>query len=332
MDQDNSGSASASDNSDHESDEESDYPQAALPEQLANAEIRSGKKREAPTIILATNALQDLKTLLKPPRKTGRGYVEPDINPFIRIRMEGMQAMLNFFVTKQSTTFDAWGKSSLQAAIALGHGTDCARRLRKLCRQFIDNRELLPINPFGHWNESMLSDEDLTNDINLYLMELGKNISASKLVEFLGRPDVRSKYEIEKTISERTAQRYLNSLGYRWSTPKKGQYADGHECEDVVHYQEMIFLPEWTKIVQCMESWSKENLPEFGPRMPGPEVVVWFHDETIFYAHDHHKKGWYHKDESAKPYVKGEGATLMVADFVSAKFGWLRSHNGTRTV
>ena len=329
MDQDNSSSDNSESASNHESDEESDYP--ALPKRLANAEIRAGKECEAPTIIHATKALQDLKTLLKPPRKTGRGYVDPDINPFIRVRMEGMQAMLNFFITKQSTTFDAWGKSSLQAAIGLGHGTDCARQLRKLCRQFIDFRDLFPINPFGHWNKSMLSNEDLTNEINLYLMELDKNISASKLVEFLGRPDVRSRHEIEKTISERTAQRYLKSLGYHWSTPKKGQYADGHEREDMVYYREKIFLPEWMKIAQRMESWSKENLPEFGPRMPGAEVVVRFHDETVFYAHDRRKKGWYHKDESAKPYVKGEGASLMVADFVSAKFGWLRSHNGTKT-
>jgi hypothetical protein len=80
-----------------------------------------------------------------------------------------------------------------------------------------------------------------------------------------------------------------------------------------------------------MENWSKENLPEFGPRMPGAEVVVWFHDEMIFYANDRHKKGWYHKDALAKPYAKGEGASLMVADFVSAKFGWLWSPDGTRT-
>ena len=54
------------------------------------------------------------------------------------------------------------------------------------------------------------------------------------------------------------------------------------------------------------------------------EVIVWFHDETIFYAHDRRKKGWYHKDAPAKPYTKGEGATVMVANFVSAKFGWNR--------
>jgi hypothetical protein len=98
--------------------------------------------------------------------------------------------------------------------------------------------------PFGDWNQSMLLDEDLASDINLYLQELGKEISACKLVDFLARPDVRLKHGVTKKISERTARQYLNVLGYRWRSPKKGQYADGHEHDDVVWYQEHRFLPK----------------------------------------------------------------------------------------
>ena len=162
-------------------------------------------------------------------------------------------------------------------------------------------------------------------------MEIGKEISAQKLTAFINREDIRLKYGIEKPISERTARRYLNRLGYRWSTPKKGQYADGHEREDVVNYRKHVFLPQWSRIQHRMASWSRDNLEEYGPKMQGREVIVWFHDETIFYAHDRRKKGWYHKDAPAKPYTKGEGATVMVADFVSAKFGWLCSPDGQRT-
>ena len=36
-----------------------------------------------------------------------------------------------------------------------------------------------------------------------------------------------------------------------------------------------------------------------------------------------------HKSEDAVPYTKGEGALQMVADFVSADHGWLRSPNGS---
>jgi len=295
------------------------------------ASTRPGKEREAPTQRMANEALRDLRALLHPPRKKGRGYIDPNINLFVRTRMEGMQSMLNFYVNKDSHTYDAWGASSCQAAIALGHGRHCARQLRILTRQFIKDRKLLPINPYGDWNESMLVDEDLTNDISLYLLEIGKEISAKKLMDFLAREDIRSKHGIEKPISERTARRYLNTLGYRWSTPKKGQYADGHERDDVVYYREQVFLPQWRQIEHRMVNYTQDNLQEFGPKMPGLEVIVWFHDESIFYAHDRRKKGWYHKEAPAKPYAKGEGASLMIADFVSAKFGWLRSPDGTRS-
>jgi len=91
----------------------------------------------------------------------------------------------------------------------------------------------------------MLVDKDLCNDINLYLQEIGKQMSAKKLMDFLAHKDIHSKHGIKKPISKRTAQRYLNTLGYRWSTPKKGQYVNGHEQEDVVYYREQVFLPQW---------------------------------------------------------------------------------------
>ncbi|TFK17275.1 hypothetical protein FA15DRAFT_683571 [Coprinopsis marcescibilis] len=66
---------------------------------------------------------------------------------------------------------------------------------------------------------------------------------------------------------------------------------------------------------------------ECGPfPAPGRRIIVWFHDETIFYAHDMHCNPWHHKDAQAKPYTKGEGYSLMIADFVSADFGWLSSN------
>jgi len=119
--------------------------------------------------------------------------------------------------------------------MVLGKGLHCARRIRRLTRQFISDRKVLPINPFGDWNESMLVYEDLCNDINLYLQEIGKEISAKKLIDFFACEDIRSKHGIEKQISER----------YCWSSPKKGQYADGHERDDVVYYREQVFLPQW---------------------------------------------------------------------------------------
>ncbi|KXN85045.1 hypothetical protein AN958_11770 [Leucoagaricus sp. SymC.cos] len=54
-----------------------------------------------------------------------------------------------------------------------------------------------------------------------------------------------------------------------------------------------------------------------------------FHDLVIFYANDHRCHAWYHKDDPAKPYAKGEGASLMVAHVISPDYGWLESHDGS---
>jgi hypothetical protein len=105
-----------------------------------------------------------------------------------------------------------------------------------LAQKLIEDWSALPIDPYGNWNESMLVDEDLASDINLYLQELGSSISAHKVVEFLAQPDVKEKHGITKSITKRTARQYLNALGFRWASPKKEQYADGHEHADVVWY------------------------------------------------------------------------------------------------
>jgi hypothetical protein len=108
------------------------------------------------------------------------------------------------------------------------------------------------------------------------------------------------------------------------------QFVDGHEREDVVTYRKQVFLPKWKKIMMRMAVWDKD-LKEHLPSGKEKRIIAWFHDESVFYAHDRRKTGWYHKDASAKPYAKGEGASLMVADFVSADFGWLASPDGKKS-
>ena len=73
--------------------------------------------------------------------------------------------------------------------------------------------------------------------------------------------------------------------------------------------------------------------PKDWSRFPpeGRPVVVWVHDESIFYANDRRTVRWVHKSETATLRAKGEGASLMVADFVSADYGWLRLADGKET-
>ena len=156
--------------------------------------------------------------------------------------------MLHFYTVCHSSTYEKWRASAYQAAISMGHGRYCACQLAKLSWKFIEDCTVLPINPYGDWNESMLVDEDLAANINLHLQELGSNISACKVVDFLARPDIKKKHGITKSITEKMARQYLNMLSYRWATPKKGQYADEHEHADVVWYCNQNFLLQWREI------------------------------------------------------------------------------------
>ncbi|KAJ7210178.1 hypothetical protein GGX14DRAFT_626618 [Mycena pura] len=285
-----------------------------------------GKLREAPSVEVAAAAVTDMKAILRGDSrgKTG-GYHDPKHDPFVRLRLEGMRMFLNLYVDPRSKTHGHWGASAMQAAIGLGRGSHCCRTLCKLARQFIHDRSLLPINPYGNWKDTMLLDEDLVVDINLYLQEIGKDITADKLRLFLARPEVMEKHGITKTISVRTARRYLRALGYRFTAPNKGQYADGHEREDVVYERDVKYIPAYKQFQKRALRYGRNGLVEYGPCEKtgvGRRVIFWYHDESIFYAHDRNRKTWYHKDASAKPYAKGEGHSLMVADFVSADFGW----------
>jgi hypothetical protein len=58
-------------------------------------------------------------------------------------------------------------------------------------------------------------------------------------------------------------------------------------------------------------------------------TINWNHDESIFYAHNRQKLWWIHSSETAKPNAKGEGTSLMVADYVSPDYGWLQEPDGS---
>ncbi|KAJ7190003.1 hypothetical protein GGX14DRAFT_580227 [Mycena pura] len=170
--------------------------------------VGPGRLREAPSISQATEAVHDLKKLLRgeSPGVAG-GYKDPGHDPFVRFRLEGMQILLNLFINPRSKTHGHWGASALQAAVGLGRGTHCVRTLCKLARQFIHDRTLLPINPYGAWKESLLADEDLKNNINLHLQENGNHITAEKTcpVSLAARDHAEARYRQDHLDSHSTA-------------------------------------------------------------------------------------------------------------------------------
>jgi hypothetical protein len=71
------------------------------------------------------------------------------------------------------------------------------------------------------------------------------------------------------------------------------------------------------------EVWDdEEHNQTFIAALNGRNVMIWRHDECIFYANDCQKIRWIHVSETAKLYSKGEGTSMMVAAFMS-EHGWL---------
>ena len=75
-------------------------------------------------------------------------------------------------------------------------------------------------------------------------------------------------------------------MNYRWTKDPKGQFVDGHECEDVVTYRQEVFLPAWSKLELTLRSWTSNNIEVLGPLPQNCRTVVWHHDKSTFYAND----------------------------------------------
>lgn len=287
-----------------------------------------GSFRPPPDLRDAELALADLKKILRPPRKSEPGYEDPKLNMLFRERLEGMKQLLWTYIDCQSPTYGQWMATSLRTSRSLGHTVHHARKLREWSRAFILDREQLPYNPYGKWNLSVLeTDETLAQEIHLHLQGIGPYCKAMDIIDFLDTPEMRERTHFDKRISLSTAQEWMKRLDYRWTLTPKGQYVDGHERPDVVDYRQNIFLPAWSKVKDRTRDFSTEG-PKSDPPPHLRHVVIWWHDESQFYANDRRQKRWVHKLEKAVPQPKGQGASQMVADLASADYGFLRSPDG----
>ena len=288
--------------------------------------------RKVPSVTEARAAKDDIESILNPRRNTGYGHKDANLDAHLRHRLELMRSFLVIYYIDPIRGKN-WIESSLDAIQIWDAGRQhrttgkwAARELRQWTKSFIHDRRNLPINQYGKSNVSRIEDEDLRQDVLLHLQGIGKYVRAMDIVNFTKQDDVQKKYDLKKPVCLTTALRWMRRLGYRWSMTPKGQYVDGHERDDVIAYRQTTFIPAWTDLQTRMRTWNEANLElEEDPTRPGRKVVIWHHDESIFYANDRRKTRWVHDTETALPYTKGEGASLMVADFVSADYGWLTS-------
>lgn len=285
----------------------------------------------APSVEDALESIPKLLARIRVSRKTGPGYKYTELDLLTLARYNQMLAHLRLYAT-DPLHLGQWKKSSITAAVANGKSQVYGLKIRRWCREFIQDNDKLPLNQYGTWNTSILhSDEDLQQLVVAHLQSVGPWFSAATLVEFLNTPSMLERMRRERPVAERTAQRWLSILGFRWKSEAKGMYSDGHEREDIVKYRQECFLPRMAELLRRSAEFDVDanELPCPEPIPEGmKEVIVHMHDESIFYAHDRRSMRWCHSSENPKPYAKGEGQSFMVADFVSAKLGWLTSLNG----
>ncbi|KZV98420.1 hypothetical protein EXIGLDRAFT_606991 [Exidia glandulosa HHB12029] len=225
------------------------------------------------------------------------------------------------------------------ASKAAARGKSHALQLRRWIYNFM-NCGALPTHRYGSFTTSALGDEDFAQAIHLHLLEIsgrGEYIRALDVVKFVSSEEMRHYLGGKVTISERTARRWMNEMEWRYGKVSKGMYIDGHERADVVQYR-IAFLARWLEYERRMQVFDRDGNVVRNPKLtvkPGEverRLVLYTHDESTFYANDRRKTKWNHKDEPCKPQPKGEGESLMVADFLSPEFGRLKHEDGEARV
>jgi hypothetical protein len=314
-------------------DPEGEIPGQADDDHMEEAAFKKAYKGAfvfPPSRTEAEAAFADIQNILKPPRNKGKGYKSSGLDKVTQSRLEGVKTFIGTYIRleeKEPEKRGNWTKASELSVYVCGGSQYHARKLREWARNFIDSREEIPENQFGRGNKSAVDDEDLAQDIHLHLQSVGKYIKAEDIVQYCSAPDVLERMKRTRSISLITARRWLAKMGYRWKRNHKGQYVDGHERSDVVDYRQNVFLPAMAEYTNQMRTWTTEHGWDLPPSVTCA-TIVWFHDESTFYAHDRRQSAWYHKTTTPVPYAKGEGVSIMVADFVSADYGWLRSPDG----
>ncbi|KAI0244901.1 hypothetical protein BJV78DRAFT_1085196, partial [Lactifluus subvellereus] len=182
----------------------------------------------------------------------------------------------------------------------------------------------------------VLEDEDFSQNLQLHLLEISRRkgmVCAQDIVDYVALGEVQDHLAGANggkrvTISIRTGQRWLTKLSWRYSRIQKGMYIDGHEREDVVAYRQG-FVQRWKQYEKRMTTYDDNGTPTeprggFAvPQIGRFKLILVTHDESTFYANDQRKVKWIHSSERMAPQPKGEGASIMVSDFLVPEWGRL---------
>ena len=93
------------------------------------------------------------------------------------------------YINPNLGTMGKWQGSSLKMADNLQKGPAHAWKLCQWVRAYIEDREDLPVNPYGQWNESVIDkDPVLAQEIHAHLQGIRKFVKAVDVVNFMDTP------------------------------------------------------------------------------------------------------------------------------------------------
>ena len=192
----------------------------------------------------------------------------------------------------------------------------------------------LPIHNLGRSRLTVLDDKDIVHELKMILSKKARSsfFKATNVVDIVSGPEMQAHFAragVNKpSISLSTARRWLSKLGW-WYGKHRGMYIDSHEHVDVVEYRRG-FVHRFKEYKHCFHAWDNagNELPRpAGFLVPGAvgrfHLVLITHYEPPFYQNDQRQVHWGCPGEGA-PKPKGDGASLMVSDFLSPDWGRLR--------
>lgn len=141
-----------------------------------------------------------------------------------------------------------------------------------------------------------------------------ESLSAAASVDEVGGRKRR-----RETIKVRTARRWLEKLGFIYSSVGKNVYYDGHERKDVIDYRDSIFLPKWRALEPHFVQFAEDGtwtMPS-GLTEGDEPLVLCTHDESTFNANDGRGKTWMDAKKGATIRKKGQGRGIMISAFIT---------------
>jgi hypothetical protein len=143
--------------------------------------------------------------------------------------------------------------ASVTIARRMGRGIYFARQIRYNSLYLLKHHHLPPRKEYTRNGQySLLDNEAVLHDVRVYLaaQSLG-TVTPRTLCKHVNQV-ILPAIEIEATISESTARRWLKfRLGYQCKEAKKGIYIDGHERPDVIKERE-VFIDQINGYERCV--------------------------------------------------------------------------------